>query len=292
MLWSMISFFALAVLALDSSLDRLRAEDARLATIGWRLQTANAALCPGQYVTGLSVDAKSQYPKAMQANLALTDRPGVAAVARGSAAESAALKVGDVLIAINGQPTPTVTPKSGYAPVGVTETMLDKAADGKTIQIEIKRDGITKPITLTPDKGCASHIQIIPGRSINAQADGGYVQINAAMLDFVNSDDELATIVAHELAHNILRHITLNTPSKQAEYEADRLGVALMVRAGYNIDAILPFWTRFEKRTNAGIFADGTHPSRKKRLAAVTAAVSEWKYGQPRVPPSQKEKPR
>ena len=109
MIRAMISFFALAVLALDPSLDRLRAEDARLATIGWRLQTANAALCPGQYVTGLSVDAKSQYPAAMQANLALTDRPGVAAVARGSAAERAALKVGDVLIAINGQPTPALT---------------------------------------------------------------------------------------------------------------------------------------------------------------------------------------
>ena len=283
----MISILALAALALDPSLTRLRAEDARLATIGWRLQTANAGRCPGQHVIGITVDALSQYPRDMQPKLALTDRPGIAAVAQGSAAERATLKSGDVLIGINGQPTPVVTPKSGYAPIGATETMLDKASDGSIILFEIQRDGVAKTVELTPDAGCGSHIQIIPGRSINAQADGRYVQINAAMLDFVATDDELATIVAHELAHNILRHIVLKTPSKQSEYEADRLGVALMVRAGFNIDAVVPFWTRFEKRTNAGIFADGTHPSSKKRLAAVEAAVAEWKYEQPQIMPAQ-----
>ena len=288
----MISILVLAALALDPSLTRLRAEDARLATIGWRLQTANAGRCPGQHVIGITVDALSQYPRDVQAKLALTDRPGVAAVAQGSAAERATLKAGDILMSINRQPTPVVTPKAGYAPIGATETMLDKAADGKAILLEIQREGVAKTVELTPDAGCASHIQIIPGRSINAQADGRYVQINAAMLDFVANDDELATIVAHELAHNISRHIALKTPSKQSEYEADRLGVALMVRAGFNIDAVVPFWTRFEKRTNAGIFADGTHPSSKKRLAAVAAAVAEWKYGQLLVPPSQNEKPR
>jgi beta-barrel assembly-enhancing protease len=276
-----IAFLVLATFALDPSIARLQTEDARLATLAWRIQTANALACPGQHATEFSVHARSQYPRDVQGQLPILDRPVVAAVAQGSAAARAGLRVGDVLLAVDGRDTPLVAGDAGYTPVGDTEAMIDAAR--ATISLTIRREGVSSTVSFTRDKGCASRVQVIPGRSINARADGRYVQINAGMLDFVRNDDELAAVVAHELAHNILKHQTRKTPSKQAEYEADRLSVALVVRAGYRIDAIVPFWTRFEARTNAGIFADGTHPSKKKRIAALTAAVNEFKYGQPLV---------
>ena len=169
--------------------------------------------------------------------------------------------------------------------------MLDAALGHSPADLRISRQGAERSVTLVGDTGCASRVQIIAGGSINAQADGNYVQINSAMLDFAANDDELAVIVGHELAHNILRHIALKTPSKTAEYQADRLGVWLMARAGYDVNAVVPFWTRFEKRTNAGIFADGSHPSTKRRLAAVAAAVAQLKAqraaGQPLIPITQ-----
>jgi beta-barrel assembly-enhancing protease len=293
----MFALFALATLAADPSLTRLQAEDARVAAMSWRMQTANVALCPTKAaISGLALHALSQYRTgqraAATAQFGLRDRVGVAAVAPGSAADRAGLKIGDALLVVDGQATPTVGANVGYAPVGQVETMLDAALANAPAELEIQRQGgVEERIALTGDTGCASRIQIIAGGAINAAADGQYVQINAAMLNFAASNDELAVIVGHELAHNILRHRALKTPSKQAEYAADRMGVWLMARAGYDVDAVIPFWTRFEKRTNAGIFADGTHPSSKKRLAAVAAAVAALKAqraaGQPLIPSPQ-----
>ena len=285
-----------AALVVDPSLIRLQSEDARIAAMSWRLQTANAELCPQKaMISGMLVHALSQYlPQqraAAAAQFGLGDRPGIAAVAPGSAADRGGIKVGDVLLAIDGQQTPVVPARVDYAPVGQTEAMLEAALAHPPAQLTVSRDGREQKVEIAGDKGCASRVQIVSGGSINAAADGQYVQVNNAMLGFVASDEELAVVVAHELAHNILRHRALKTRSKQAEYAADRLGVWLMARAGYNVDIVVPFWTRFEKRTNAGIFADGSHPSPKKRVAAVAAAVAQYRAqraaGQLLVPPAQ-----
>ena len=293
----MFALLFLTTLAVDPSLTRLQAEDARVSAISWRLQIANVALCPQKtMLSGISLHALSQYQPAQRAAVSaqfgLKDQVGIAAVARGSAADRAGVRVGDMLLAVNGEPTPVVAPDSGYAPVARSETMLESALTKPSTTVTIQpSNGREARVALSGDAACASRVQIVAGSAINAQADGRYVQINAKMLEFVASDDELATIMAHELAHNILRHIALKTPSKQAEYAADRMGVWLMARAGYDVDAVIPFWMRFEKRTNAGIFADGTHPSSKKRLAAVAVAVAAFKAqraaGQPLVPPAQ-----
>ena len=292
----MFSLALLATIAADPSLMRLRGEDARVVNIAWRLQTANAAICINNAnLTGLSVQSLSQYPKnqraAAKAQLGLNRNVAIAAIVPDSPAARVGLAVGDAILAINDSQTPVVLDEDGYAPVGKVEDMLDAAMVQPTVKLRIARAGAARDVTLTGQSGCASRVQIIAGKSINAGADGRYVQINARMIEFVASDDELAVIMGHELAHNVLRHIALKTPSKQAEYEADRLGVWLMARAGYDVDAVVPFWTRFEKRTNAGIFADGTHPSPKKRVAAVAKAVAELKAqraaGKPLIPPAQ-----
>lgn len=250
----------------------LQLQDARLASLAWRLQTANAALCPGQYVSGLTIHARSQY----RDGGGLGDRVAVAAVAPGSAADRAGVEAGDVLLAVDGAATPVVARDAGYAPVGGTEAMLDKARQ----TLRIARKGIEKTVALSPDHGCQSWVQVVSGRKINAQADGRYVQINTATIDFIENDDELAIVAAHEMAHNILQHRAKHTPSKQAEYEADALSVSMVARAGYRIGAIMPFWTRFEKRTNAGLFADGTHPSSRNRLAALSRAIADFEASQ------------
>jgi beta-barrel assembly-enhancing protease len=276
----MLSLALLATVAADPSLTRLRDEDARVANIAWRLQTANAAFCTNKAnLSGLSVQALSQYPKhqqlAAKAQLGLNRHVAVAAVVSDSPAARAGLMAGDAILAINNAETPVVLGGDGYAPVGKVEEMLDAAFLQKEVKLRLSRASVAHDVTLSGQPGCASRVQIIAGKSINAGADGHYVQINARMLDFVQSDDELAVVIGHELAHNIRRHKVLKTPSKQAEYEADALGAWLVARAGYDVKAVLPFWTRFEDRTNAGVFADGTHPPKKKRLAAIAAVIAD-----------------
>lgn len=291
----MLSLALLATLSADPSLTRLRDEDARVANIAWRLQTANVAICTNKVnLVGLSVQALSQYPKnqraAAKAQLGLNRHVSIAAIVPDSPAARAGLKVGDAILAINDIETPVVLADDGYAPVGKVEDMLDAAMVRPAIKLRIAHEGTARDVVLSGQPACASRVQIIAGKSINAGADGQYVQINARMMDFVLSDDELAVIIGHELAHNIRRHKAMKTKSKEAEYEADALGAWLVARAGYDVNAIQTFWTRFEDRTNAGVFADGTHPPKKKRLAAIAAVIAEitasQAQGGPLTPPA------
>ena len=57
-------------------------------------------------------------------------------------------------------------------------------------------------------------VKIIKDDSINSFATmGGFVYINEGLVDFVQSDDELASVVGHETGHIERRHV-ITTPIK------------------------------------------------------------------------------
>lgn len=280
---------------IDPDLAALRSTDARLTGVAYRLQTANAALCPNREpVTGVALQTLSQFPRSQHerigAQLGLGRFVAIAAVAPDSPATRAGLQVGDALVAIDGVATPVVAAGTeSFAPVSATEAMLAEAlARNPGVLLTVERGGQRSNIRLGKAQGCASRFQSVPGGYGKTGADGTTVQISDDMLALAQSDDEVAVVVAHELAHNILMHKAKRTPSKQAEYEADRLGVWLHVRAGYDPAALVRFWTRLKARTDSGIFSDGTHPAWNKRITAVAAALEELNKqrtaGRPLVP--------
>jgi predicted Zn-dependent protease len=109
---------------------------------------------------------------------------------------------------------------------------------------------------------------------VNAYAiAGGRMFFNTGILDFLETEDEIAFVMAHEIAHNELRHCIKRVqyaaiassidPSfgeivqlaygvysmpftKYDEYEADELGVWLMKKAGYNKQGAVDFFTKLE----------------------------------------------
>jgi beta-barrel assembly-enhancing protease len=217
--------------------------------------------------TGGQFSPKDRARVAVQ--LGLWRHPAVGVVARGSSAASAGLRAGDGLLAINGAPTPAAS-GARYGQAGATERQIDDAFAVAPVRLLLS----DRSVEVVGDRGCASRAQIVGGGFQKTAADGRYIQISQVMFDFARGDDELAAVTAHELAHNILRHAAKRTPSQQAEYEADWLSVWLVARAGYDIDAIIPFWTRLGKRTDFGIFSDGTHPGWRKRVARLAEAVA------------------
>lgn len=257
------------------ALEQLRAQDETVATVAYNLAVRGTALCPQSlsWKTGVKLHNKGQYGAVDRRDAAtlfgLGDYPVVLATAPGGAAARAGLMPGDAIVQIGNIKTGPLPDSASYADVQRAEAVL--AAE--RVSIVIERGGTRKPLTLWGERGCVSDVELLPSRKLNAKADGRIVQITTNVLAETQSDDELAFIVAHEMAHNILRHrerldrIGRRTAYiRETEIEADRMGVRLMHAAGYDATAAARFWERFGKKTGAGIFSDGRHLRTKARV--------------------------
>ncbi len=275
----MLPLLFLVPTPLQAALRALAEQDLRVATVGANLaKAARPEFCAGQYLStsGLVVQDAAQYSAATRTDariaLGLGDGPTVVGVV--SAGTEQGVQVGDVVTAVNGVPIATKPGDGAYARVAQVENALERA-QGPLAVLDVSRGGATQRVSMTLVPGCRSRFQIVRGGLSATQADGRYVQISEAMMALAPGDDALAAVVAHELSHNILRHTALKTPAKQSEYEADALSVRLVAKAGYRLDAVLPIWQALRKRSDYGIFADGSHPGWRKRLAALVDAVQK-----------------
>ncbi len=146
--------------------------------------------------------------------------------------------------------------------------------------------------------------RVLDNKEINALSVPGYVYINTGLVKAVNANrDELAAVIAHEVAHTTQRHmakqleriygatfllnvvasgssavdtaaqigleLALRGYSRQDEREADAQALRFMSRAGYNPWAMVRFFEQLRKETGdpGGLnkyFA--THPMTSERI--------------------------
>ncbi|HEY0115070.1 MAG TPA: M48 family metallopeptidase [Allosphingosinicella sp.] len=274
----------------------LRALDQRVAEVGFRLSTANAALCrdlqwqPGWVVHDLSQYARRNHPEAIAA-FGFADGPSILALVPGGPADRAGLRPDDVLFSADNVPLPKA-PAAAHDTFAPTERILEALeaalADGSA-ELRIRRGTASLTLRLNPVRGCASRFQLIPSDRADARANGQYVQLTSAMVEFARDDHELAAFIAHELAHNVLRHrLRLNAAGvergllanfgrsarlfRETELEADRMAIYLMERAGFDPRAAVRLWVR--QSQNASRFpSSGTHPAWSARIAAMEAEI-------------------
>lgn len=96
------------------------------------------------------------------------------------------------------------------------------------------------------------------------------VYISSGLIPYIDSDDEMAYILSHELAHSMeayggfLKTISISGNSKKYEYKADLKAIDYMVKAGYNpIAAIIVANKLFDEPLwDWG----GSHPKASKRM--------------------------
>jgi beta-barrel assembly-enhancing protease len=264
----------------------LQKADARVATIAYRLATRGVSLCPlRQALPGLTLHSIGQYSQdfrpAARAAFGLGFSPALAVVVPGGAADRAGLRVGDALTAIGGvvhQGSVRVSRGGSMDAVTAAYLALERGLLAPPARLTLTRltlNGSGQPfnVELTGVMGCKSRIELVPSGKLNAKADGEIVQITTAVLEETRDDSELAFIIAHEMAHNVLGHPQmLRAQGRKAsrvlatEIEADRFAIKLMHKVGYDPGAAARFWTRFGKKTGAGIFSDGTHQRTKDRV--------------------------
>ncbi len=144
--------------------------------------------------------------------------------------------------------------------------------------------------------------EIQESRDVNAGATVRKIVVTTGMMRFLKSDDELAVVLGHEIAHIVKGHIEKsiisNIPviigsqmaesampgsgkivemggsiftqkfSRDMEREADYFGIQYAYKAGYDVMAGVKIWERFAielpESQRAGIFS--SHPSSTERL--------------------------
>ena len=268
----------------------LAAVDARVAGVGHRLSIANAELCPRTaMLAGWALHAASQYGTDLR-SLAETrfglsgNLPGVLAVVEGGPAARAGLLSGDLILAVDGRALDVgqggaVAFYEGFA---ANVVVLDEALSDGAALLTVRRGEMTLDLALRPERGCAYRYQVDSSPDLYARASSDTVFISMGMADYAASDDDLAVLLGHELAHAVLEHSEQsgglnNLPWRvdDREREADRVGLYLMARAGYDPAKASDFWLRFAVDYWDARYLTWGHPSARERARELADTVTE-----------------
>lgn len=264
----------------------LAQQDLRLATISYRLASANAPFCKTlERNPGWVLHDERQYPDREIARAAFGFRQPIAisAIVQGGPASKLGIKPGDGLVASNGRKWAwdDSSRQSAKRIESVQDELRETLASGPPLQLTLETESGQKQFNLHPPAICASRFWVDTSPKLDAGADGDGVRITEGLMAFTGqSDGELAAAVAHELSHNLLGHRERLQKAKRrtrevlaTEIEADRLSVWLMANAGYDPKAALRFAEHYGRRTGLGIFSEGTHLRWKNRVKVMQAEI-------------------
>lgn len=288
------------VLAVAAAFDfeAVRQVDARLAAIAQRLVNANAPICPEVTpAPGIVLHAVDQYEPAYRdgarAAFGFATPVAVETVVSGSPAERAGVRANDGVIAVAGQRLdPAESPATSSAHRDAAQTLIEAQPAARPLTLTLRRDGREQGVTIAPSPGCRSRFELVLGPGLTADADGQVVRIGVRFFALF-SDDQVAAVVAHELAHDILRHRARLDAARvdrgllsevgrngrlirRTEDEADRLSIHLLRNAGYDPQVAIRFWAEEAPKIDGGVFRSRTHAggrSRAKAMAAELAAI-------------------
>lgn len=280
----------------------LRAVDGRMATVAYRLATGNAALCRDlQPVPGLQLHAIDQYERGQRAEVraafGFAQPVQVEVVVPDAPAAVAGIAPDDAVVAVGDEPVEAET--SGDRATSATRdaaaALVARQPADTALRLTVERAGVRRTVTLPASPGCRSAFEVLLGPGMKASSDGRTVQVSARF--FERFDDEaIAAVVAHELAHTVLRHRARLEAAgvqwgllaqfgrnarlfRETEEEADRLSVHLLRNAGYDPRVAVRFWREHGGEIDGGPFRGATHPSAKARAAALEAEVAAMPDG-------------
>ncbi|WP_199860741.1 M48 family metalloprotease [Sphingomonas aurantiaca] len=264
--------------------------------IAFRLAVAGRMRCTTLKPNiGLVLQHLSQFEQVdrpgMIAKQSLDRGAGVIVVVPDSPAAAAGIRPGDVLLAIDGHALPPETALSAAFDAARAHARADAIRDlladagTQSFTISLLRDDMVSAVKVTPVSACPSDGHLARSNQQNAYADGRHVFLTTGLLSRLQNDDELAFIIAHEMAHNILHHATIMRVAdvkhglghtlgrsgrivRETEREADALGGDLMIDAGFDPVRGAAILKRLD-RADLGIDLFAAHDSAGKRIAAM-----------------------
>ncbi len=281
----------------------------RLQRVAYRVAAANTDLCAADVGPLLGVlmaskaDFDEDWEEAVVAEFGLGEHLMILGVVPNSPSDKAGLSAGDELTGFNGKPVPT-----GTKATEALERFSETAIAGAPYELQYLRDGSTLTTQIVPQFGCSYRAVLIEDDQINAFANGRNIAITKGMMRFIESDEDLAVVVAHEAAHNAEDHIDkkrmnavggmvadvalavllgVNTNafanaaaqaySQEFEAEADYVGLYMTARAGYDPANGPLFWRKMAANQSGSINQNPytSHPSSPERFVALDNIVRE-----------------
>ena len=237
--------------------------------------------------------------------LGLSDTLEITYVIDSYPAAEAGLRAGDILLSVNEKEIPSGKDASKK----FSELLKKEIKDNAKLLFHVVRDNAVELLEVIPIETCDYPLIVTNDDVVNAHADGNNIYITQGMMDFTKSDDELALVVGHELAHNAMRHIdakkinalgglvidmliavlagvdtqgmfTQNFAqaySQEFESEADYVGLYMNELSGYNISEAAYFWRRMGVKHPGSIAQNhaASHPSTPERFVSIEETVKE-----------------
>jgi Zn-dependent protease with chaperone function len=233
-------------------------------------------------------------------------------VIRNTPAAGEVVSPGDKILSINGIAAP-----KGRGAVKKTQDLLKKEFEtGRPVSIVVDHLGKQIQATIKPQWICNFPPKLDLGRDVNAYADGEKIVVYRGLLNFMPKDEDLALVLAHETAHNVMGHVeamkrnamvggligaiadavlasqgyggngdfsnlganmAVQRYSADFEREADYVGLYVMARTGYDITNAADMWRRMATLNPESISRESSHPSTAERFVAIDQTVLEIK---------------
>ncbi|MET0182754.1 MAG: M48 family metallopeptidase, partial [Caulobacterales bacterium] len=286
-------------------LETRAADFERVYNISERLSRSNAELCSDKTrAIGIRMENLRNYPEDMRAIArdlwGISDQPSINWVGEGTPAQLAGIRERDQILAVNGREI-----RKGNRSVSQAHDAIRDALRDGPVALQLLRGTENISVSVSPVEVCAYQVVLVDADEVNAAADGNSIILNRGMLRFAESDEELALIIGHELAHNAMGHIDsmkqnaavgaiaggvvdvlfalggVNTNgafsdaggdigrrmfSQDFESEADYVGIYFMARSGYETEGVETFWRRMAAENPEGIRFAYTHPNYAERF--------------------------
>ena len=289
------------------SLQKIKARYERLQKVGYPILKNSSELCENTINSlGVMFNAyvtSDKYSDIEKEVYEIDDRLLLTYVIPSSSAFKSGLRNNDEIVSINN--IKATEDKEKF------HKELEKLrAKSDSLKVVYKRQGEERVATFDPDLICNYPILLVQNDSVNAFANGSQIGITTGMIRFAQKDEQLGLVIAHELGHNIMDHISklrtnsllgtivdlaaayygVNTQgvfgqagarmySQEFEAEADYVGIYYMERAGYSIDNVADFWRDMAVEHPGSINQShaSTHPATPERFLEINAAIEEIK---------------
>jgi membrane-associated protease RseP (regulator of RpoE activity) len=270
------------------------ARHARLLAVSYAIRTAGAELCGDQVGPILGIAAWRSNPLFGRPFFDALDRlygvwagsVAVVAVQPGSPADRAGIRIGDQVLRVGGNEI--------YTDIDVFDRTNATGAD--PISITVMRGEAEVTVDVARLVACHHEALIeIGDLMLTDRARGDHFYVTSGFIRFAKTDDELALVVAHEIAHRLAGMRVV--PGPQVEIRADQLGLYLAARAGYDIAVAPEFWDRVALEQPWSLSDDVEHygwtrvpphgymPSRAAAVRRVVDEIEEKiELGQPLLP--------